>query len=252
MFLFELLNLAHGFKRHFALAPAVTPALQNEAFSIRHRVYCEELAYEPPRHDRRERDPYDDRAEHVLVRSLEADRFVACARLVRVDPADPASHLPLEKTCAKAIDRSIVDPGRLDRARIGEISRLAIVPEFRKRRGEQNTAIAVQEADFGSVDLPRFPYIQVALYYGSIALAKRLGIETVFTLTEPRLAAHFAKLGARPRAIGAPVDHRGQRIPSMLSVAETEAGLPRSIRPLYELFCEAIWSAFDAPRAALR
>ena len=32
---------------------------------------------------------------------------------------------------------------------------LAIVPEFRRRHGEQHTAIAVSEADFGEVDLPR-------------------------------------------------------------------------------------------------
>jgi N-acyl amino acid synthase of PEP-CTERM/exosortase system len=246
MFLFELLNLSHGFRKYFDVAPAVTPALQAEAYAIRHRVYCEELGYEPVRPDRRESDPYDSRADHVLVRSIQVNRFVACARVVRVDPADPESELPMERSCAAAIDRSIVDPKRVDRARIGEISRLAIVPEFRKRRGEKNTAIAVSEADFGSVDLPRFPYIQVALYYGSIALAKRLGIETIFTLTEPRLAAHFAKLGARPRPIGTAIEHRGQRVPSVLTVSETEANLPRSIRPLYDLLCDAIWTGFES------
>lgn len=249
MFLFELLNLAHGFRKHFDVAPAVTPDLQRQAYEIRHRVYCEELGFEPVRPDRCERDAYDVRAEHVLVRSLKHDRFVACARVVRVDPADPASQLPLERSCSNSIDRSIIDPERLDRARIGEISRLAVVPEFRRRRGEQHTAVAVSEADFGSVDLPRFPYIQVALYYGTIALAKRLGIETIFILTEPRLSGHFAKLGARPRPIGAPIEHRGQRIPSVMTVRETEENLPRSIRPLYGLFCDAIWSGFErAPR----
>jgi N-acyl amino acid synthase of PEP-CTERM/exosortase system len=251
MFLFDLLNLSDGFKRHFDVAPAVTPALQGEAYTIRHRVYCEELAYEPVRPDRRECDEYDSRAYHVLVRSLKADRFIACARVVRVDPADPSSHLPIERTCAETIDRSIVDPSRLDRARIGEISRLAIVPEFRRRRGEQHTAIAVSEADFGSVDLPRFPYIQVALYYGAIALAKRLGVETLFILTEPRLASHFSKLGARPRPIGAPVEHRGRRIPSVMTVSETEAHLPRPVRSLYDLFCDAIRTGVERDGATL-
>jgi N-acyl amino acid synthase of PEP-CTERM/exosortase system len=245
MFLFELFNLAHGFKKYFDVAPAVTPELQSQAYQIRHRVYCEELAFEPVRPDRCERDAYDTRADHILIRSLKANRFVACARVVRVDPADPSSQLPLERSCATAIDRTIIDPERLDRARIGEISRLAIVPEFRQRRGEKNTAVAVSEADFGSVDLPRFPYIQVALYYGTIALAKRLGIETIFILTEPRLAGHFAKLGARPHPIGAPIEHRGQRIPSVMTVTETEENLPRSVRPLYELLYDSIWSGFE-------
>lgn len=198
------------------------------------------------RPDHCERDDYDTRADHILIRSVKANRLVACARVVRVDPADPASQLPLERSCAAAIDRTIIDPGRLDRARIGEISRLAIVPEFRQRRGEKNTAVAVSEADFGSVDLPRFPYIQVAPYYGTIALAKRLGVETIFILTEPHLSGHFAKLGARPHPIGAPIEHRGQRIPSVMTVTETEKHLPRSVRPLYELLCNAIWSGFEA------
>jgi len=251
MFLFELLNLAHGFKKHFDVAAAVTPQLQTQAYEIRHRVYCEELAFEPVRPDRCERDAYDARAEHVLVRSLKYGRFVACARLVRVDPSDAASELPMERTCAATIDRKRVDPAALDRRRIGEISRLAVVSEFRRRNGEKHTSIAVSEADFGVVDLPRFPYIQVALYLGTIALAKRLGIETLFVLTEPRLSSHFAKLGVRIETIGGPVEHRGARVPSMMTVASIESNLPRSVRPLYELLGETIWTGFEARSSTL-
>ena len=106
----------------------------------------------------------------------------------------------MERTCAETIDRNVVDPVAIDGRRIGEISRLAIVSEFRRRNGEKHTAIAVSEADFGALDLPRFPYIQVALYLGTIALAKRSGIETLFVLTEPRLSSHFSKLGRANRA----------------------------------------------------
>lgn len=214
-------------------------------------MYCEALAYEPVRPDRRACDEYDNPAHHVLVRSLKADRFVACARVVHVDPADPSCHLPIERTCPATIGRNIIGPGRLDRGRFGEISQLALVPEFRRRRGAQHAAIAVSEAGFGSVDLPRFPDIQAALYYGAIALAKRLGIETIFILTEPRLAGHFSKLGAHPRPIGAPVEHRGQRIPSVMTVSETEAHRPRSVRPLYHLFCDAIWTGVEHAGATL-
>jgi N-acyl amino acid synthase of PEP-CTERM/exosortase system len=251
MFLFDLLNLAHGFKRYFDIAPAVTDALQDEAYAIRHRVYCEELGFEPVRADRRERDPYDARAVHVLVKSVKHDRFVACARLVRVDAADAESVLPLEKTCAQTIDRNIVDPTRLPRERIAEISRLAIVSEFRRRNGEKHTAIAVQETDFGTVDVPRFPYIQVGLYLGAIALAKRLGLDMLFVLTEPRLSSHFSKLGVRIRQIGAPVEHRGARIPSVMTVESIEANLPRAVRPLYDLISDAIWSGVERAGATV-
>jgi N-acyl amino acid synthase of PEP-CTERM/exosortase system len=251
MFPFELLNLSQGFKRYFDVAPAVSDELQDQAYGIRHRVYCEELGFEPVREDHRERDPYDARATHVLVRSTKVDRFVACARLVRVDPDDPSSLLPVEKACAHTIDRSILDPAQLPRDRIAEISRLAIVPEFRRRNGERHAAIAVSEADFGKVDLPRFPYIQVSLYLGAIALAKHLGVETIFVLTEPRLAAHLWKLGVRIRRIGGPVEHRGERVPSTMTVSSIEASLPRSVRPLWDLICEQIGAGFGRRGATL-
>jgi N-acyl amino acid synthase of PEP-CTERM/exosortase system len=251
MFPFELLNLSQGFTRYFDIAPAVSDDLQDQAYGIRHRVYCEELGFEPVRADRRERDPYDARAIHVLVRSMRVDRYVACARLVRVDPDDPSSLLPVERTCAHTIDRSIVDPAQLPRDRIAEISRLAIVPEFRRRKGESHTAIAVSDADFGKVDLPRFPYIQVSLYLGAIALAKHLGVETLFVLTEPRLAAHLWKLGVRIRRIGGPVEHRGERVPSMMTVSSIEEHLPRSVRPLWDLIGEQIRAGFGGRGATL-
>jgi N-acyl amino acid synthase of PEP-CTERM/exosortase system len=251
MFLFELLNLSQGFRKYFDISAAVDERLQNEAYGVRHRVYCEELGFEPVRADGRERDEYDARSSHVLIRSVKYDRYAGCARVVRVDPDDPLSRLPVERTCEHTIERGIVDPARLPRGRIGEISRLAVTAEFRRRKGEQTTPMAISQADFGAAQMPRFPYLQVGLYLGAIALAKRLGIETLFVLTEPRLANHFARLGVKIRQIGGPVEHRGERIPSMMSVAAVEANLPRPVRPLYETITAAIRSGCEAQGAGL-
>jgi len=251
MFLFELLNLPQGFKKYFDITPAVADDLQLEAYVVRHRVYCEELGFEPVRTDHVERDEYDDRAVHVLVKSVKYGRYAGCARVVRVDPGDPLSRLPVEKTCEHTIERGIVDPARLPRERIGEISRLAVTSEFRRRKGEESVPMAIQQADFGLAQMPRFPYLQVGLYLGAIALAKRLGLETLFVLTEPRLANHFARLGVKIRQIGGPVEHRGERVPSMMSVASIEANLPRPVRPLYELISEAIRRGVEAQNPGL-
>jgi N-acyl amino acid synthase of PEP-CTERM/exosortase system len=91
----------------------------------------------------------------------------------------------------------------------------------------------------------------VALYLGTIALAKRLGIETLFVLTEPRLSSHFAKLGVRIETIGGPVEHRGARVPSMMTVASIESNLPRSVRPLYDLICNEIWAGTERGSATV-
>jgi len=99
--------------------------------------------------------------------------------------------------------------------------------------------------------MPRFPYLQVGLYLGAIALAKRLGIETLFVLTEPRLANHFARLGVKIRQIGGPVEHRGERVPSMMSVTAIEANLPRPVRPLYEMISDTIRTGVEAQNPGL-
>ena len=46
------------------------------------------------RADRRDRDEYDERAVHVLVKLVKFDRYAGCARVVHVDPGNPLSRLP--------------------------------------------------------------------------------------------------------------------------------------------------------------
>jgi len=111
--------------------------------------------------------------------------------------------------------------------------------------------MTISQDDFGVAHMPRFPYLQVGLYLGSIALAKRLGLETLFVLTEPHLANHFARVGVKIRHIGGPVEQHGERIPSMMSVTAIEANLPRPVRPLYELISDADRTGAEAQNPGL-
>ena len=47
MFLFELMNLAGGYRKYFEIVPALSDELRDEAYRIRHAVYCEELGWDP-------------------------------------------------------------------------------------------------------------------------------------------------------------------------------------------------------------
>lgn len=240
MSLFDPFNLGQGFKRYFELVPGVSEELKDAVYGIRHSVYCEELGFEPVGPDRRERDEYDAHSEHILIRSAPSDRFIGCMRLVRARPEQPLYPFPFERTCNATLDRRVIDPLSVARGTVAEISRLAVVRDFRRRKGEQRTADAVGNLDFGSETRPRFPYIQVGLYLGTFALATRLGIDTLFVLTEPRLAEHFTKLGVRVRQIGGPVEHRGMRAPFVMNVKEAIAGLRFYVRPLYRVIEQEI------------
>lgn len=233
MFFPDVINLGKTFTEYFEIVPALSDALRDEVYGIRHQVYCEELAFEPQRPDRREYDEYDAHSLHLLIRSVKSDKFIGCTRIVRARAEDPHFPLPFEKTCAAALDRSIVDPARLPRDTIAEISRLAVIAQFRKRKEDAKSPLSISDKDFGTPKQPRFPYIPVGLYLGTIELARLNGIRTLFVLTEQRLANHFRKFGVDIKTIGTPVEHRGQRIPSMMATSGIIDNLWAIFRPLY-------------------
>lgn len=238
---FDNLNLGEGFTRYFEFVPALDEAQRDNALFIRHQVYCRDLGFEPVREDERETDEYDRHSLHCLLRTAQQPaELVGCARMVLARPEDPAYPLPFEKLCREALDRSIVDPAKLPRDKIMEISRLAVVSNFRRRKGETKAAVAIDAADFGSPRQPRFPYIPVGIYLGVAAMAQRHGIEYAFILTEPRLAEHFARLGMDIRPIGAGVEHRGIRIPSMMRVKEVITEMRPFLRPIWNAIQEQV------------
>lgn len=233
--IFEVLNLGEGFRKHFTLTPCFDDEQRRAVYRIRHEVYCRELGWEALRPDGCESDDYDRHALHCLLRTSDGMlRPVGCTRLVLAEPDAPDTPLPFEAFCAETLDRSIIDPATLPRDKIAEVSRLAVMPAWRRRKNEESRPVAMNDEDFGDRKQPRFPFIPVGLYLGAVALAHRHGIEYLFTLTEPRLAQHFGKLGVRVRQIGEPVEHRGLRIPSMLHVPQIMSGMRRFLRPMWK------------------
>ena len=249
MHLPEFLNLGAGFRKYFQAIPALDEDLRRSAYRIRHAVYCEELGYEPVREDGLETDEFDARSVHCLLRTLSGD-FVGCVRLVLTDAANRSSPLPFERLCATALDRTIVDPARLDRSKIAEVSRLAVVSRYRRRRGEQKVPVAINESDFGTPERPRFPYLALGLYLGMLAQARHHGVETLFMLTDRRLAKQLSRLGASMRTIGTPIQHRGERYPSMMSVHEVIDGLTFFIRPLFAVIAAEMEAGYRTAQTA--
>ena len=82
--------------------------------------------------------------------------------------------------------------------------------------------------------------MQLGLYLGAVALAEMLGIATLFLITEPRLLAHFRRLGFPVRQIGVPVQYHGWRVLSMADVVDPVADLPFFMRPLYRVIAREI------------
>jgi N-acyl amino acid synthase of PEP-CTERM/exosortase system len=209
MFLSNLteLTMSQGYRRFFKVVPAVSDELRAENYRIRHEVYCRELGFEALRPDCLEADEFDRQSVHCLVQSVASGAYVGCARLVLADPDSPLTPLPFEVTCEATLDRSIVDPMRLDRSRIAEISRLAVVGSYRRRKGEQDSPLTISEEDFGTPRQPRQPYLALAVYLGLIALK---GINMTSTVT----------LAGKPFQVVGDFPQKGQTAPAFTLVGK--------------------------------
>ncbi|HSD35902.1 MAG TPA: PEP-CTERM/exosortase system-associated acyltransferase [Rhodocyclaceae bacterium] len=250
MFSFEKFNLGEGFKRHFEIVPAFDEQSLHEVYAIRHSVYCHDLKYEAERDDEQEIDDYDAQSVHCLLRtSNEQHGRVGCTRLVMTRSDDRDAPLPFESFCEGKLHK---DTRMYPRDRVAEVSRLAVVSAYRRRKGEDRQALGVSDSDFGAQDMPRFPYIPIGLYLGTVALARREGIEILFMLTETRLVEHFSKLGVKLTPMGDYVEHRGARIPSMMDVNDIVKNLRRFVRPIWNTINNQIEMGYEAHRNTVR
>ena len=196
------------------------------------------------RADGLETDEYDGQARHCLVRNRASGEHIGCVRLILAEPNGPRPQLPFETTCAGVLDRSIIDPARIDRNRIAEVSRLSIVGSYRRRRGEESSPGTVQDADFGTPERPRFPYLLVGLYMGVFALADMHGLEKLFLLSETRLARHLNKIGITNTRIGDAVEHRGMRAPAVMDVRQVIDRLDPLLGSVYSVVRSGLEEAY--------
>lgn len=235
----EAVHLIEAFRRYFEIVPAETAALRDEVFRIRFEVYCHELGYEPAAAfpDGRERNEFDERSLHCLLRHRPSGVFAGCVRLVLNNREGARATLPFERTCGASLWRHVLDPDRLPRAAFGEISRLAVVSAFRRRAGEHAFPHGVaNEADWPPLDERRvFPHIALGLYLAAAALALREEVHTVFAMMEPRLARHMRRYGIVYTQAGDIVEHRGQRGPFFIDRDTLYSGLGPDFLQLLEL-----------------
>ncbi|PHV12130.1 PEP-CTERM/exosortase system-associated acyltransferase [Chitinimonas sp. BJB300] len=241
-------NLGASFNSYFEIVPALDDTTRKEVFRVRHSVYCSDLHFEAERSDGEECDEHDAHSVLCLLRTRGSQpKPVGCCRMILTDPKHPAAELPFEHHCAAVLDRSLMDPASLDRHRIAEVSRLAVVSDFRRRKEEQDRPVSISDQDFDQVGgASRFPFIPVGLYLACVAISLRIGIDHLFVLTEPRLAKHFSKIGFDIRQIGGEIEHRGTRVPSHLSPILIQQNLKPMLRPLYEVVKVSVDRGFEA------
>lgn len=229
--------VSSAFHEYFLPMLANTPEQRAQAFRIRHEVYCREFGFERPEEhpDGMETDSYDAQSIHCLLVHQPSTKAAGCVRLVLPDPENPDAPLPFEKHCIDSLDRSITEPLLANRAAIGEISRLAVISEFRRRRNEDRTPAGDPDAaGFSLIEQRQFPFIAVGLYLSAASTGMLSGLEGVFAMMEPRLARHLSRYGIRFMQVGQVTDYHGPRAPFYITRDDLLHGLKPEISALLD------------------
>jgi N-acyl amino acid synthase of PEP-CTERM/exosortase system len=100
--------------------------LLNEIYRLRYKVYVEECGFENKEDHPGgiEKDEYDEHSTHFVVRKIGEDQIIGTVRMINYSERG----FPIEKHCKIEADLSAFDKNRF-----GEISRLAVSKDYRKR-----------------------------------------------------------------------------------------------------------------------
>lgn len=249
-------RIVEDFLRYFAVVPADSDTLLREAYRIRYRVYAEELGWEDTARfpDGIEIDEFDADAVACLLRHRPSSQLAGCVRLV-MRGTDPSAPFPFEHAMAHGGHPLDTTGLAADwRARCGEISRIAVVAQFRRRRNErERPETDIEENRSASPERRVFPHIAMGLYLGAAAMGLQRGLESVFAIMEPKLARRLRLYGIEFEAVGEPFEHRGTRVPYRLRRDSFLGNITPPIRGLLRVIeadLHGVKRADDAPPTA--
>lgn len=192
-------EICRQFNEQFELIPAVDEFIKQDVYRLRYDVFCEELAYESAQAfpDGLETDVFDSHSLHCLLRHKNSNSWAGCIRVVLPKPESGLS-LPCEKLFGK-LDSTLTPPN----SRVGEVSRLTVSPDFRRRKASTQFSIKKQRRVY--------PIIPISLYLASSAIALGQGLDYVFTMMEPKLMRHLRSVGIEFTQVGDLIEFNGKR-----------------------------------------
>jgi N-acyl amino acid synthase of PEP-CTERM/exosortase system len=217
--------LTRAYHRCFDIIEADSDALRERVFRLRYRVFCVENPFEDPLEhpDKLERDAYDARSHHILLRHRGSGEEAGTIRVVMPDAASPMHSFPLQAACRHPfLARAEHVP------RLCEISRLCISASFRRRHrdGPVYSSLDADSArsrgNAGSRFLTRrvIPYAAMGLFKGAFKTVLELGGVDCIAVMEPRLICSIAATGFCCENIGGPIEFHGTRQPVIFNLRQ--------------------------------
>ncbi|MBX9868256.1 MAG: PEP-CTERM/exosortase system-associated acyltransferase, partial [Burkholderiaceae bacterium] len=163
--------------------------LLEEIFKLRYEVYCLERHFLPEEEfrDGLEHDDYDECSTHVAAFTHE-DQVIGTVRLVQPSISQP---YPFEAHC------SIFEHFEMpDRSMAGEVSRLVVKKNYRRRRGDSMEGVSAEFIEKGDARISKLkrngresnsPLLLLGLYHEIYRYSRKNGIRYLYAAMERSL-----------------------------------------------------------------
>jgi len=210
-----------------------------DTFRMRHEVYVQEFRFEKNEDhpDGLETDQYENESIHFACLN-ETDSVVGTIRLVlSSDKGFPLEH---------AVQTSFIGE-KPDPSKIGEISRLTVSKDLRRRKEDGMYGIESYLMKKEGGILPndgtipdemkgrKNPIIVLGLYQVMYHESKRRGLTHWYMITEKKIFLALQKYGFLFHQIGDPVQYHGERIPYLGILDEIEKKLLNDNPDMYKI-----------------
>lgn len=212
------------------------PEELEDVFRLRYKVYCEEWGFEKPEDHPGavERDEFDQHSIHFVAAN---EHIIGTVRII----LNSDKGFPLMQH-----SRVDADLSSLDWAKVGEISRLAISKDYRRRtedrfiyegNGMEPPPITVEN------ERRRQHAIVVGLYKSLYIESKKIGLTHWIGVMAKGLCLLLRRTGIAFVPIGPEVDYHGPRTPYLATIEEIEKEVARLNPALYKEAMEELRAA---------
>lgn len=238
-------NINSIFNSAFEVELATTTKAINEVLEVRYQVYCIDRPFEDPNcfKDKRERDAYDVRSVHALIRHRITKDSAAAVRLVLADKNQPDAEFPMEGPCLHRMSPAAQQAlAAIPRHQVAEMSRLAVSREFRRRVNESESPSGISEqATYTDTDGGQraLPYISLGLFAAIVKMSVKHGITHWLAVMEPTLLRLLKRYGISFEHVGATVEYHGRRRPVFTEAASLLDGIRRQRPDVWDLITES-------------
>ncbi len=219
----------------FHFRKVVDKAELEEVFRLRYKVYCDEWGFEKAEDHPGglEFDIFDSSSMHFISLN-ETGQIIGTIRII----LNSEKGFPIENHCTIDADLS-----HLNRQKLGEISRLAVSKEFRKRFEDrfiyEGTQEYIQPQSVAHERRTRHEIV-IGLYKCIYIESKRLGLTHWYAVMAKGLYILLKRMGIIFKPVGPEKFYHGLRTPYLGNIADIEAEVSRLHPELFKEFQEAL------------